>query len=73
MVKTKAPRRDELWLGRPPYTIVAHVLSVERVGGQEVVSYELCDEGGSVLEQVEHARLDEGWWRAFQPMTPRYG
>jgi hypothetical protein len=38
-----------------------------------VVSYELCDEAGAVLEQVHHASLDEGWWRAFQPLVARQG
>jgi hypothetical protein len=30
-------------------------------------------ERGFLLESVEHALLDEGWWRTFQPMLRRTG
>jgi len=73
-VRTKQPRPDELWLSRPPYLMIARILGVEeRHGAEGVVSYELCDEAGSVLEQVHHASLDEGWWRTFQPLVRRKG
>ena len=70
---SRTPRPGDLWLSRPPYLLVAHVLSVERHHGRGVVSYELADEDGTVLEQVDHALLDAGWWQAFQPMVRRYG
>jgi hypothetical protein len=54
--------------------MIARILDVEeRPRGGGVVSYELCDETGAVLEQVHHASLDEGWWRAFQPLVARQG
>jgi hypothetical protein len=68
-----SPRPGQLWLGRPPYLFVARVLAVERARGEQLVSYELHDEDGAVLDQVHHASVDEGWWRAFQPLVPRYG
>jgi hypothetical protein len=73
-VRTKPPRADELWLSRPPYLMIARILEVEeRRRGAGVVSYELCDERGAVLEQVHHASLDEGWWNTFQPLVRRQG
>ena len=73
-VRTKLPLRDELWLSLPPYLMIARILEVEeRYPGAGVVSYELCDEAGAVLEQVHHAALDEGWWRTFQPLVRRQG
>lgn len=69
---SRTPRPGDLWLSRPPYLLVAHVLSVERHGGRGVVSYELADEDGTVLEHVD-ALLDAGWWQTFQPMVRRYG
>jgi hypothetical protein len=69
-----APAPDQLWLSRPPYLLVARVLAVEEgADGRRVVSYRLYDEEGFVLEQVEHAALDAGWWQAFQPLVRRYG
>jgi CubicO group peptidase (beta-lactamase class C family) len=38
-----------------------------------VVSYELHDDDGSLLQAVEHATLDYGWWRSFQRLEPRFG
>jgi hypothetical protein len=74
MVRTKMPQPGELWLSRPPYLMVARVIDVEEPGpGRGFVSYKLYDEGGSVLEHVDRASLDDGWWRAFQPLTPRQG
>jgi hypothetical protein len=67
------PHPGERWLSCPPYLLIAHVLKVDRYAEPPVVSYELHDEHGSVLESVEHALLDEGWWRTFQPLRRRYG
>ena len=73
-VQTKMPEPGELWLSRPPYLMVARVIDVEAPArGDGFVTYRLYDEEGSVLEQVEHASLDDGWWRAFQPLTRRQG
>ena len=38
-----------------------------------MVSYELHDDDGSLLQPVEHAALDDGWWRTFQRLEPRFG
>ena len=74
MVRTKMPQPGELWLSRPPYVMVARVIDVEEAEpGRGFVSYKLYDEGGSVLEHVDRASLDDGWWRAFQPLTRRQG
>ena len=73
MVDTKSmPRPGELWLSCPPYMLIARILRVE---GSEpaLVSYELNDDDGCAIESVEHAILDEAWWRAFQPMHRRCG
>jgi hypothetical protein len=68
------PRPDELWLSRPPYLTIARILAVELRGRFDgIVSYELLDEEGYVLTQVNHAQLDDGWWRTFQPLKRRYG
>jgi hypothetical protein len=53
--------------------MIAHVVSVDAAASPPVVSYELQDEAGFSLETVEHAVLDAGWWRAFQPLVPRRG
>jgi hypothetical protein len=74
MIDTRSiPRPGELWLSCPPYLLIAHVISVERTAEPPVVSYELLDEEGFLLESVEHALLDEGWWRTFQPIIRRSG
>lgn len=74
MIDTKSiPRPGERWLSCPPYLLIAHVIGVETTAGPPVVSYELQDEEGFLLECVEHALLDEGWWRTFQPMVRRGG
>jgi hypothetical protein len=73
-VETKMPKPGELWLSRPPYLMIARVVDVEeRALGHGLVSYKLYDEGGSVLEHIDRAALDDGWWRAFQPLTRRQG
>ena len=74
MIDTKSiPRPGERWLSCPPYVLIAHVLKVERAGQQPLVSYELQDDDGVVIETVEQAVLDDGWWKAFQPMRQYFG
>jgi hypothetical protein len=74
MVDTKSiPRPGERWLSCPPYVLIAHVLRVERANELALVTYELQDDDGVVIERVEHAILDDGWWKAFQPMRQRFG
>jgi len=74
MVDTKSiPRPGERWLSCPPYVLIAHILRVERVNDLPLVTYELQDDDGGVIERVEHAVLDEGWWKAFQPLRQRFG
>jgi len=71
-VKT-LPKPGEVWLSRPPYLMMARIVAVELDSGTPVVSYELHDDDGSLLQAVEHARLDRGWWRTFQRLEPRFG
>jgi hypothetical protein len=74
MIDTKSiPRPGDRWLSCPPYLLIAHVLRVEEGACPPLVSYELQDDEGTLLESVEHAVLDEGWWKAFQPMIRRCG
>lgn len=74
MVDTKSiPKPGERWLSCPPYVLIAHVLGVERTGGLPLVSYELQDDDGVVIERVDRAVLDDAWWKAFQPMRRRFG
>lgn len=74
MIDTRTiPRSGERWLSCPPYLMIAHVVRVDAAAQPPVVSYELQDEDGSLLESVEHAVLDDGWWRAFQPMVANFG
>jgi hypothetical protein len=74
MIDTKSiPRRGERWLSCPPYLLIAHVKRVDERVEPPVVSYELQDNEGFLLESVEHALLDDGWWRSFQPMIRRCG
>jgi hypothetical protein len=69
---TSIPRPGERWLSSPPYLLIAHVIDVDESAEPPVVSYELQDDDGYLLEQVS-AAVDGGWWRTFQPMTTRYG
>jgi hypothetical protein len=74
MIDTQSiPRPGERWLSCPPYLLIAHVVAVEDRIDPPLVSYELQDEEGQLLECVEHALLDEGWWKTFQPMVCRCG
>jgi hypothetical protein len=49
------------------------VLGVEQGKGLSLVSYELQDDDGVVIERVDRAVLDDGWWKAFQPMRQYFG
>lgn len=74
MIDTKSiPQPGERWLSCPPYLLIAHVLRVDTGDGPPVVSYELQDDDGFLLESVEHAVLDDGWWKTFQPMRHHCG
>jgi hypothetical protein len=71
-VKT-LPQADEVWLSCPPYLMLARIVGVDAEAEPPVVSYELYDDDGSVLQAVEHATLDRGWWRTFQRLERRFG
>ena len=71
-VKT-LPKPGEVWLSCPPYLMLARIVAVEVECEVPVVSYELHDDDGSLLQAVEHATLDRGWWRTFQRLEPRFG
>lgn len=74
MVDTKSvPRAGERWLSCPPYMLIAHVHEVVQGGGLPLVSYDLQDDDGVVIERVDRAVLDDSWWRAFQPMRRNFG
>jgi hypothetical protein len=74
MIDTKSiPKVGERWLSCPPYLLIAHILRVEERVDPPLVTYGLQDDDGVLLESVEHAVLDEGWWKAFQPMRRRFG
>ncbi|MEX2108720.1 MAG: hypothetical protein WD827_07520 [Solirubrobacterales bacterium] len=74
MIDTQSiPRPGERWLSRPPYLLIAHIVAINPSVEPPVVAYELQDEEGFPLELIEHAVLDEGWWKAFQPMVRRHG
>ncbi|HEX5527859.1 MAG TPA: hypothetical protein VFX44_11775 [Solirubrobacterales bacterium] len=66
------PKPGEVWLSCPPYLMLARIVAVETEDEAPVVSYELHDDDGSPL-LVEHAQLDQGWWRTFQRLEPRFG
>jgi hypothetical protein len=67
------PHVGDVWISRPPYLFLAHVLDVDERREPPVVSYVLHDQDGFMLEQVSQTALDRNWWRAFQPMERRYG
>lgn len=74
MIDTESiPRPGERWLSCPPYLLVAHVVSVDAEAEPPIVSYDLQDDDGHLLERVSHAILDQGWWKTFQPMVRRSG
>jgi hypothetical protein len=53
--------------------MMARIVEVDLCAEPPVVSYELHDDDGSLLQAVEHATLDYGWWRTFQRLQPRFG
>jgi len=53
--------------------MLAQIVDVDLASEPPVVSYELHDDDGSLLQAVEHATLDHGWWRTFQRLEPRFG
>lgn len=67
------PKPGEVWLSCPPFLMMARIVAVESEGAKPVVSYELHDDDGSLLQAVEHATLDSGWWRTFKRLEPRFG
>lgn len=67
------PKPGEVWLSCPPNLMLAKIVDVDLLAEPPVVSYELHDDDGSLLQAVEHATLDRGWWRTFQPLQPRFG
>jgi hypothetical protein len=67
------PTPGEVWLSCPPYLMLARIVDVNLASEPPVVSYELHDDDGSLLQAVEHATLDHGWWRTFQRLEPRFG
>jgi hypothetical protein len=67
------PKPGEVWMSCPPYLMMARIVAVSTAAEPPVVSYELHDDDGSLLQAVEHARLDQGWWRTFRRLEPRYG
>ena len=74
MVNTQSiPKSGERWLSCPPYMLIAHVRNVEQIDGLPLVSYDLQDDDGVVIERVDRTVLDDGWWRAFQPMRQHFG
>lgn len=66
------PRPGQVWLSRPPFLMLARVRSVEATAEPAVVSYDLHDSDGTLLETVDGVML-AGWWRAFRPLEPRFG
>jgi hypothetical protein len=67
------PKPGEVWLSCPPYLMLARIVAVNAEAERPVVSYALHDDDGSLLQAVEHATLDRGWWRTFQRLEPRFG
>jgi hypothetical protein len=72
-VAQRRPHRGELWLSRPPWLLVAHVLGTARDRSGPRISYELLDADGSLLLGPVEVPFDEAWWRNFQPLHPRFG
>jgi len=66
-----APLPGELWLSRPPFLMLTRVVAVD--DGEGLISYELHDADGEILESVREAPLDDAWWRTFQPLQRRFG
>ena len=70
----RIPVPGELWLSRPPYSLMARVLTTRAEGNADTrIEYEILDDDGAVLAGPIRERLDDSWWRNFQPLEPRYG
>jgi len=67
------PKPGEAWLSCPPFLMIARIVAVDLTTRVPVVSYELHDDDGSLLQAVEHATIDDAWWRTFQRLEPRFG
>lgn len=63
---------ESLWLSRPPYLLLARVLSLVEAGDRTSIDYELYDYEGDLLMRVCH-ELDGTWWNDFQPLVRREG
>jgi hypothetical protein len=68
---TTIPLPGEVWLSRPPFLMLARILAVD--AERELISYQLHDADGAVLESVREAPLDHAWWWTFQPLRRRFG
>jgi hypothetical protein len=69
----RRPAPGQIWLSRPPYLMLAHVVEVNESRSPASITYELADDDGSVLHGPLDAVLDDGWWHAFQPLVRRWG
>lgn len=67
------PHPGDVWISRPPYLFLAHIVDVDDGCDPPLVSYVLHDEDGFMLERLSQSALDREWWHAFQPMVRRYG
>ncbi len=66
------PESDQLWLSRPPYVLIAQVLSADLEARPPTIEYALLDDDGSTLAEVA-GELDYTWWANFQPLVRRNG
>jgi hypothetical protein len=60
-----------LWLSRPPFLLLVHVLAVD--SARNDITYEILDRDGSALTDPVDEPLDASWWRNFQMLERRYG
>ena len=67
------PEADQLWISRPPFMLVAHVLSVKPGPAAATVEYELLDDDGSPLIGPVAIALDSSWWATFRLLVRRQG
>jgi hypothetical protein len=65
------PSDGQLWLSRPPFLLIAHVLDVDRRAAR--ITYELLDSDGCPLIEPVVEPLEPSWWRNFQPLVRRFG
>lgn len=74
MAKTHpTPAVDELFISRPPYLLIAQILSVEATVNPPQIVYDLLDEGGDSLCGPVREPLDATWWANFQPLVRHDG